>query len=98
MPEREHTCCFTGHREYKLPWGSDENDPRCRKLQQRLLGQLRLRGMHRRDGERADDEGAPFTGEEGMRIDSRVQFDLRRELVESAPILMKKAALCADFG
>ena len=34
MPEREHTCCFTGHREYKLPWGSDENDPRCHKLQQ----------------------------------------------------------------
>ena len=34
MPERENTCCFTGHREYKLPWGSDENDPRCRKLQQ----------------------------------------------------------------
>ena len=32
MPERENTCCFTGHREYKLPWGSDENDPRCRKL------------------------------------------------------------------
>lgn len=27
MPERENTCCFTGHREYKLPWGSDENDP-----------------------------------------------------------------------
>ena len=33
MPERENTCCFTGHREYKLPWGSDETDPRCRKLQ-----------------------------------------------------------------
>ena len=25
MPEREHTCCFTGYREHKLPWGSDEN-------------------------------------------------------------------------
>ena len=37
MPEREHTCCFTGHREYKLPWGSNENDPRCRKLQQQLF-------------------------------------------------------------
>ena len=36
MPEREHTCCFTGHREYKLPWGSDESDPRCRKLQQQI--------------------------------------------------------------
>ena len=37
MPERENTCCFTGHREYKLPWGSDENDPRCRRLQQQLF-------------------------------------------------------------
>ena len=37
MPERENTCCFTGHREYKLPWGSDENDPRCRTLQQQLF-------------------------------------------------------------
>ena len=37
MPERENTCCFTGHREYKLPWGSDENDPRCRKLQQQIF-------------------------------------------------------------
>lgn len=23
--------------KYKLPWGSDENDPRCRKLQQQLF-------------------------------------------------------------
>ena len=37
MPEREHTCCFTGYREHKLPWGSDENDPRCRKLQQQIF-------------------------------------------------------------
>lgn len=27
--ERERTCCFTGHRPEKLPWGSDESDPRC---------------------------------------------------------------------
>ncbi len=26
------TVCFTGHRPEKLPWGSDESDPRCRKL------------------------------------------------------------------
>ena len=37
MPERERTCCFTGYREHKLPWGSDENDPRCRKLQQQIF-------------------------------------------------------------
>lgn len=23
------TCCFTGHRPEKLPWGKNENDPRC---------------------------------------------------------------------
>ncbi len=27
--ERENTCCFTGHRPDKLPWGTDEGDPRC---------------------------------------------------------------------
>lgn len=31
-----HTCCFTGHRPDKLPWGSDEHDPRCLALKQRL--------------------------------------------------------------
>lgn len=27
--DRAHTCCFTGHRPDKLPWGMDESDPRC---------------------------------------------------------------------
>ena len=27
--EREITCCFTGHRPNKLPWGKDESDTRC---------------------------------------------------------------------
>lgn len=27
--DRKHTCCFTGHRPNKLPWGTDESDPRC---------------------------------------------------------------------
>ena len=27
-----HTCCFTGHREEKLPWGADEQDIRCLEL------------------------------------------------------------------
>lgn len=52
---------------------------------------------HGRGGERADDEGTAFAGEEGMRIDSRVQFGLRRELVESALILMKIAGSWAVF-
>lgn len=28
-PGREATCCFTGHRAAKLPWGSCESDARC---------------------------------------------------------------------
>ena len=34
--DREHTCCFTGHRPDKLPWGTDERDPRCTALKRRL--------------------------------------------------------------
>ena len=34
--DREHTCCFTGHRPDKLPWGTDERDPRCAALKRRL--------------------------------------------------------------
>ena len=30
------TCCFTGHRASKLPWGGDESDVRCVKLKQEL--------------------------------------------------------------
>ena len=32
--ERNNTCCFTGHREGKLPWRSDETDARCVRLKQ----------------------------------------------------------------
>ena len=34
--ERATTCCFTGHRPDKLPWGADESDPRCLDLKGRL--------------------------------------------------------------
>ena len=34
--ERAQTCTFTGHRESKLPWGTDETDPRCLRLKQRI--------------------------------------------------------------
>jgi len=34
------TCCFTGHRPAKLPWGSDERDPRCLALKQNIVRQV----------------------------------------------------------
>lgn len=33
---RQITCCFTGHRPQKLPWGCDENDRRCIELKHLL--------------------------------------------------------------
>lgn len=45
--EREKTCCFTGHRPEKLPWGADERDPRCLALKrsmEREIEGLYLRG------------------------------------------------------
>jgi len=30
-------CAFTGHRPQRLPWGSDEEDPRCKALKQMLF-------------------------------------------------------------
>lgn len=32
MTDVFYTCCFTGHREAKLPWGENEQDPRCLEL------------------------------------------------------------------
>lgn len=34
------TCCFTGHRPSKLPWGSNEGDPRCAALKSELSARL----------------------------------------------------------
>lgn len=34
--EREMTCCFTGHRPDKLPWGTVEEAPNCLKLKECL--------------------------------------------------------------
>lgn len=36
MMVKEKTCCFTGHRPNKLPWGECESDPRCIRLKDRL--------------------------------------------------------------
>lgn len=38
--ERERTCCFTGHRPDKLPWGTCEEDYRCLVLKKRLYEAL----------------------------------------------------------
>lgn len=36
MHGRSNTCCFTGHRPEKLPWGSNETDPRCADLKRKI--------------------------------------------------------------
>lgn len=44
------TCCFTGHRPAKLPWGMDERDPRCLALKRSILREaeaLYRRGVRR---------------------------------------------------
>ena len=37
LPTRHQSCCFTGHRPEKLPWGNDEEDPRAMVLRERLF-------------------------------------------------------------
>lgn len=47
---RRQTCCFTGHRPAKLPWGNDERDPRCLCLKRsmaREVESLYLMGFRR---------------------------------------------------
>lgn len=34
--ERAATCCFTGHRENKLPWRGNESDARCVALKKEI--------------------------------------------------------------
>ena len=34
--DREHTCCFTGHRPDKLPWGTDETAENCLMLKREI--------------------------------------------------------------
>ena len=38
--KREQTCCFTGHRPSKLPWGGNESDTRCIQLKAQLAAAL----------------------------------------------------------
>lgn len=41
MIQREQTCCFSGHRPDKLPWGMDEEDPRCLTMKQSMARTLK---------------------------------------------------------
>lgn len=38
MRGRPVSCCFSGHRPEKLPWGRDETDRRCLALKEKLYG------------------------------------------------------------
>ena len=38
--DASRTCCFTGHRPDKLPWGLDESDPRCAAIKRSLAREL----------------------------------------------------------
>ena len=38
--DRAISCCITGHRPEKLPWGERENDPRCLALKVRIRTEL----------------------------------------------------------
>ena len=38
--DESRTCCFTGHRPDKLPWGLDERDSRCAALKHSLAREL----------------------------------------------------------
>ena len=40
MYQKENSCCFTGHRPMKLPWGMNESDPRCIELKAQLASML----------------------------------------------------------
>ncbi len=40
MIHRDISCCFTGHRPEKLPWGVNEKDPRCLQAKVRLLQEI----------------------------------------------------------
>lgn len=43
---RDYSCCFTGHRPQRLPWGFDESDGRCSALKQKLRSAIKLAITH----------------------------------------------------
>ena len=37
---KSQTCCFTGHRSQKLPWGENETDERCKEMKRALREEI----------------------------------------------------------
>ena len=37
---KSNTCCFTGHRSQKLPWGFNEEDERCLIMKEKLTKEI----------------------------------------------------------
>lgn len=40
MDNKQISCCFTGHRPEKLPWGVNEDDNRCLELKERITAAI----------------------------------------------------------
>lgn len=40
MDDKRTSCCFTGHRPEKLPWGDNEHDHRCLELKERIAAAI----------------------------------------------------------
>jgi uncharacterized phage-like protein YoqJ len=40
---KNNTCCFTGHRPFKLPWGFEEDHPDCVRLKLMLSMEIESR-------------------------------------------------------
>lgn len=43
MNNKKISCCFSGHRPDKLPWGFDESHPDCIRLKELLLKEILLK-------------------------------------------------------
>ena len=72
------SCCFTGHRPGKLPWGADENDPRCHDLKQEIAAQkAKIRDK--------TTEGSTERYQEQQKLDAMQQKYIQERMKNSAP-------------
>ena len=37
---RDNSCCFSGYRPEKLPWGANEDDSRCKALKEKIVDSI----------------------------------------------------------